>query len=100
MRRRRRQRRFGTYRVCKGAEIYQHRVKSYNTHGLQRITVDNVTRDHRVPDLYPGGTWNKVQSIHLKTQPTQVTLTQEKCNLPNHPMIALVDANPPKDQTN
>ncbi len=70
-----------TYGIDESAEIEEDGIKRNDAHGLQRIAVNNVGCDDRVPDL-------------------DARRKQHECNLPHYPMIRLVDTKPPHNQPN
>ena len=66
-------------RINERRQIDQDRVKSDNTHTLQRVTINHISRDGRIPHLNP-------------------RRKDKKRNLAHHPMVALIDRNAPQYQ--
>lgn len=69
-----------THRIYERAEVEKDRVERYNAHRLQGIAVDNVRRNDRIPHL-------------------DARREQHKRDLANDPMVRLVDADSPYDET-
>ena len=71
----------GAYWVNKCTQVQADRVECYHAHGLQWVAVNNVACDDGVAHLDACG-------------------KEEKCHLANHPVIGLIDADTPYNQTN
>lgn len=49
-----------THRVDESAEVEEDGVEGDNAHGLKRVTVDDIARDHRIAHLDPGSNCTKL----------------------------------------
>lgn len=70
-----------TYGINECACVDEYSVKSDGTHGLEWVAVDDVTRDYGIAHLNTSG-------------------KNEEGNLAYYPVVGLVDADSPQDQTN